>query len=134
MNVTQIAHIAQAKANQLLGSARVYFEQTTPDDTLTEVLDISVPEDSSSLLEIHYTGFDTALALAGRKKVLVRNVTGTVTVTDFDTVEENQLSTAAVSVATDGATVQVNVTGLDGSTINWFGYYELLTVINAPTV
>lgn len=133
MNVVQVAHIAQAKANQLLGSARVYFEQTTDNDETIEIFDLSVPDNSSSLLEIHYTGFDTLLAIAGRKKVLVRNVAGTVTITVFDTTEENQIG-AAVLIATDGASVQISLDGFDGSVINWLGYYELLTVINEPVI
>lgn len=137
ITVNTIATIAEAKARKVMGVGRVFFTVTTTDDTLTVVAELSEVEtllNASHLLKVYYTAFDTLEGLAGEQVYLITSVEGVVTLTLIDTRQQNDLTTAALTVTTDATVVEINVLGVDGSTIVWNGYYELLTAINEPSI
>lgn len=134
MNVSQIASIAEAKARKVVAGLRTTFDGTTTDAELLEVLNMQITDDTSNLMRICYTGFDQLNAIAGEQLWMITNVVGDVAITAIDTREENDLTTAALTVTTDAGSVKVSFQGVLGSTINWVGYYELLTALNDSTL
>lgn len=104
--------------------------QTTDGTTATVVVSWTVPTDTVAMLDLFLAGKSAAGKPAtSRLAQTVQNIAGVLTligspigIFTFAQGSDATLTTAAASVAVSGTSVQLKVTGVTATTINWDGH------------
>lgn len=116
------------------GGGRTKSTETTTDDTETTIETIDITDNRVSFIEVFITARSSTNTEWGvwKRTLGVTKFSGTTTITqvssDMDSQSEN-LSPVSVSFEVSAGNVNVNITGIESTTINWESAHEIITTV-----
>ena len=106
---------------------------STTDATVTDVLTVEIDDYVGGLLKMRAIGFDGANYMSGERFYAFKKVAGVVTMAT-PSANIYTYSTATFSAVSSSGNIVLRVQGLAGVEMNWIVEYELLTVVNDPSL